>query len=57
MISYSSREHRYMANIGPEIMHLISSNGNSFTGNKPAYEIIETGDCGTLSSNFDHSSR
>lgn len=36
-----------MSNIGFEIMGIISSNDNAFTGNDPEYEIVENGDCGT----------
>ncbi|KAL0633476.1 hypothetical protein Q9L58_007646 [Maublancomyces gigas] len=44
IVSCASHEHNYMAYIGPEIMRLITSDDNSFTGNDPVFEIVENTD-------------
>lgn len=50
IITCASRKHHFMANIGLEIMGLVSSNDNAFMNNDPESEIIESGDCGTTCS-------
>lgn len=49
IVSCASREHNYMSNIGREIIDLVRSDSNAFTGNDPDYQIIEHGDDGTIS--------
>lgn len=48
IITCASREHRFMANIEQEMMRIVTSDDDAFTGNDPDYQIVGVGDSRTF---------